>query len=85
MKGIIMNSVISTRIDSKTLKKLEKISKATRRSKSFLTAEAIQVYVENQSWQIEAINEAIKQADLGNFASDSEVTEFFKKWGINAD
>ena len=79
------SSIISTRIDAKTLKKLEKLSKATRRSKSYLTAEAIQMYVEDQSWQIEAINEGIKQADAGNFATGNEVKKTLKKWGVNGD
>jgi RHH-type rel operon transcriptional repressor/antitoxin RelB len=78
-------SIISTRIDVKTLKKLEKLSKSTKRSKSYLTAEAIQLYVDDQSWQIEAINEGVKQADSGNFATEKEVKKIFKKWGVNGD
>lgn len=79
------SSVISTRIDAKTMKKLEKLAKETKRSKSYLAAEAVQLYVEEQSWQTEAINEAIEEADSGNFASEKEVKKAFKKWGIDAD
>ena len=68
-------TVLSTRCQYSTLK----------RSKSYLTSEAIQLYIEDQSWQIEAINVAIKQADTGNFASDNEVKKIFKKWGVNAN
>ncbi|MGL4369753.1 MAG: CopG family ribbon-helix-helix protein [Spirochaetota bacterium] len=76
---------ISTRIDSKVAKKLEILSKATKRSKSFLAAEAIEKYIDDQAWQIESINNAIKQADQGLFASEKEVKDVFSKWGVNAN
>jgi predicted transcriptional regulator len=77
------SSTLSTRIDDETAQKLEELSKATNRSKSYLAAEAIHNYVKEQSWQIEAIKEGVKQADAGNFATDKEVKKFFSKWGIN--
>ncbi len=82
---LMASLTISTRIDTKIAKKLDSLSKATRRSKSFLAAEAIEKYIDDQAWQIEAINKGIKEADNGNFASDKEVKKRFSKWGINAD
>lgn len=82
---LMASLTISTRIDSKIAEKLDSLSKATRRSKSFLTADAIEKYIDDQAWQIEAINKGIKEADNGNFASDKEVKKRFSKWGINAD
>ena len=78
-------SNISARIDQKTLKQLEKLAKATKRTKSFLASEAIQLYVEEQSWQIDAIKEGVKQADKKNFAANDEVKSAFSKWGVDAD
>ncbi|MCP4137808.1 MAG: ribbon-helix-helix protein, CopG family [bacterium] len=78
-------STISTRINSEIAEKLDKIARATNRSRSFVAAEAIQQYVEDQSWQIEAIKEGIREADNGNFASDDDVKKVFSKWGGNAD
>ena len=37
-----------------------------------------------QSWQIEAIQEGVRQADEGKFASDHQVTEAFAHWGVHA-
>ena len=78
-------STVSARLDPNTLKKLDNLSKATQRSKSFLVAEAVQKYIDDQEWQIQAIEEGIKEADKGQFASDKEVRKFFSKWGISAD
>ncbi len=79
------SSTVSARINDSTAKKLEKLSKATKRSRSFLAAEAIQKYVEDQSWQIEAIKKGIEEADKGNFASDKDIKKFASKWNLNAD
>ena len=75
---------VSARLDPETAKKLELLVKATARSRSYLVAEAIESYVEDQAWQIEAIKEGIKEADKGKFATKSQVKKTFKKWGVNA-
>lgn len=75
-------ATISARVGKATLKKLEKLSLATQRSKAYLTAAAIEAYIEEQSWQIEAIKEGIREADKGNFASPAEIKRALKKWGV---
>ncbi len=75
---------VSARLDTETINKLERLAKATARSKSFLAAEAIRAYVEEQAWQIEALEEGLKEADRGRFANDKEVAEAFAKWGVDA-
>ncbi len=74
---------VSARLDPDTAKKLELLVKATTRSKSYLVAEAINAYVDEQAWQIGAIKDGIKEADKGKFATDKEVKKTFKKWGLN--
>ena len=78
-------STVSAKLDPKVAKKLELLVKATDRSKSYLVAEAIEAYVEDQAWQIEAIKEGIEEADKGKFATERQVKKTFKKWGVNED
>ena len=78
-------NTVSARLDPETAKKLELLVKATARSRSFLVAEAIETYVEDQAWQIGAIKEGIREADRGEFATDMDVRKTFKKWGVNED
>ena len=81
-----MDSVpVSSRVDKAVSEKLDFLSKATARSRSFLISEAIKVYVEDQAWQIEAIKEGVRQADLGKFASDDKVRKTFAKFGVDID
>ena len=76
-------STVSAKLDPEVAKKLEMLVKATERSKSYLVAEAIESYLEDQAWQIEAIKEGIKEADKGKFATERQVKRTFKKWGVN--
>jgi predicted transcriptional regulator len=74
---------VSARLNPDTAKKLELLAKATTRSKSYLVAEAIETYVDEQAWQIEAIKDGIQEADKGQFATDKEVEKTFKRWDLN--
>jgi predicted transcriptional regulator len=42
---------------------LETLANVTGRSKSFLAAEAIEAYLTTQAWQVQAIAEAVTEAD----------------------
>jgi RHH-type rel operon transcriptional repressor/antitoxin RelB len=75
-----MSEVMTIRVDRKTKARLEKLAKATERTKSHLAAEAIRSYVDLNEWQVAAIKAAIKQADEGNFATEQEVQALLRKW-----
>ena len=79
------SATVSAKLEPAIAEKLDLLAKATDRSRSFLVAEAIKTYVKDQAWQIQAIQEGIKEADRGNFATDEEVEKVFKKWGVNED
>jgi predicted transcriptional regulator len=76
---------VSSRVDKAVSEKLDMLSKATSRSRSFLISEAIKTYVEDQAWQIEAIKESLEQTDQGNFATNEKVRKTFAKFGVNID
>jgi len=68
---------ISLRIPKETKEKLEKLSQATGRDKTFLATKAIESYCDTQSWQVEAIMEGIRAAENNELVSHEEVK---KKW-----
>lgn len=77
-------NILTLRLDSKLKRKLDKLSKATERSRSFLAAEAIREFVTMNEWQIEETKKAIKQADAGDFATEEDVARVTKKWTTRA-
>ena len=76
-------STVSARLDVQTDEKLDKLAKATSQTRSFLISEAIHSYIEEHLWQIEAIEEGIREADAGNFADEEKVKKAFARLGVN--
>jgi len=71
-------TVITTRIDASLRAKLEALA-STRRSKSFLAAEAIAAYVELNEWQIGEISAGIQELDSGKALSERQAEERYNR------
>ena len=76
-----MSETLSIRIDSETKKRLDALSKRSKRSKSFLAAEAITAFVDSEEWQLGEIHQAIKDLDSGEAVSHDKVSKWLKSWG----
>jgi RHH-type transcriptional regulator, rel operon repressor / antitoxin RelB len=79
-----MSTTMTVRLDDDVKNRLDVLADATQRSKSFLAAEAIRVYVETNEWQVSEIQAALKEAKAGDFAGDKDVAALAKKWKVNA-
>ena len=65
-----MSTTMTLRLEDDVKARLDELADATQRSKSFLAAEAIREFVENNEWR--------------DFSSDAEVAALAKKWKVNA-
>ena len=79
-----MSIAMTIRLEDDVKECLDVLACATRRSKSFLAAEAIRAFIETTEWQIGEIQTALKEAKAGDFASDKDVAALAKKWKVNA-
>lgn len=75
--------MMSVRLPDELSKRLEALAAATGRTKSFLAGQAIRDFVEREAWQIAEIEQALREADAGDFASDDEVSALGAKWQRN--
>jgi len=76
-----MTTTLSVRIDTNTKKRLEALAKRARRSKSFLAAEAIAAFVEAESWQLDEIQNGIRELDQGGGVSHKQVATWLRSRG----
>ena len=76
-----MTETLSIRIDVETKKRLEALARRSKRSKSFLAAEAIAAYVEAEEWQLGEIQTGIDDLDEGKTTSHDTVAKWLKSWG----
>jgi RHH-type rel operon transcriptional repressor/antitoxin RelB len=57
----------------------ERLAKATRRSKSYLSNEALERYLETEEGFVDAVLQGIEQADAGNVHTSSEIKEHLRR------
>ena len=80
-----MTETLSIRLDSATKQRLDALAKRSQRSKSFLAAEAIAAYVEQEEWQLGEIHAAIEELDAGQAVGHDKVATWLKSWGTAAE
>ena len=87
--GIEMSQseTVTVRLSAEVKQKLVALSISTNRSKSWLAAQAISAYVEEQSWQIQQIEEAMKLADSGVsvWVEGESVNAWLNSWGTETE
>lgn len=73
-------SVMSVRLSDEIEQKRVPLDQLTGRTKSLLTKQAIQDYLDLDAWQITEIHAALCEADAGDFVSENEMDAKFKRW-----
>ncbi|MBQ9406258.1 MAG: ribbon-helix-helix protein, CopG family [Desulfovibrio sp.] len=74
--------VVQISLDADTLDLLDVLAAQWSLSREDALREALRMYLEKIR-QIDAINEGIREADSGHFASEAEVKAAFAKWGVH--
>ena len=76
-----MAETLSIRINAETKKRLDTLAKRSKRSKSFLAAEANTAYIESDEWQLVEIQSGIAELESGQGVSHEKVAVWLKTWG----
>jgi predicted transcriptional regulator len=71
---------ISFRLDAKKRQALDALAQVQDRDRTYVLNEAIDAYLDVHQWQLEHIQEGIRQADTGDFAGDAAVAAAFSRW-----
>jgi len=76
-----MTGTLSIRLDAATKQRLDALARHSKRSKSFLAAEAIAAYVEQEEWQLGEVHAAIDELNAGRSVSHEKAATWLKSWG----
>lgn len=81
------SETVTVRLPAGVKQKLEALASSTNRSKSWLAAQAITAYVEEQSWQIQQIEDAIAIADGEEavWVDGDTVNAWLNSWGTETE
>jgi len=80
-----MSATLSIRIDEDTLQRLDAISQQSKRSKSFLAAEAITAFVAQEEWQLGELRAASQELDAGLAVKHEDVAAWLTTWGTKKE
>jgi len=70
---------VSFRTYENKIKSLDAIAEALDRDRSYVLNEAISAYLELYRWQINHIEEGLRQAEAGEFATEGEVDKALRR------
>ena len=74
-----MSEPVTLRLDASTRKRLEKLAKATDRSRAALAADAVRQYLDLNEWQIAAIRARVREADRGRLIDHGKLKAKWEK------
>ena len=70
-------AIVMVRLDGGINAKLKALARSTKRSRSYLAAEAIAAYVELNEWQIGEIESGVAELDSGQVVFDEAAEELY--------
>jgi predicted transcriptional regulator len=71
---------VSFRLESDKVSALDALANSLDRDRTYLLAEAVQVYLDTQQWQLEQIRAGIAEADAGQVIDHSKVKAMTARW-----
>lgn len=75
------SAALTLRLPKATARRLAALATSTDRTCSRVAAEAIEKYLDDNAWQIEAIEAGVRAADDGEVTSHAAVVKWVKSWG----
>ncbi len=76
---------LSFRTSREMAKRLEVLSRATDRAKSWLLEQALDVYLDAQSWQTAHIEKGLNELRRGEGIPHEDVAEWLATWGTDQE
>ena len=74
-----MSEPVTLRLDIATRKRLERLAKATERSRAALAADAVRQYLDLNEWQIAAIQAGVQEANRGQMIDHRKLKAKWEK------
>jgi predicted transcriptional regulator len=74
-------TTFTVRVPVDLKRRLDQLAEAADRSRSWVTADALQRYVEDQQWQMAEIEEGLRDAEEGRIIPHEKVERWLRSWG----
>ncbi len=71
---------ISVRLDDETLERLDRLGGRLARARSWLIAQAVQRYLDDEEWFVDAVRQGMESADAGRTVGHGDVARWVERW-----
>lgn len=81
-----MTTTMTLRLDDETNNRLSNLAEATDRSKAYLAKQALQLFLDNNEWQVQEIKQTVAEADRAGsnqFVDNDTVIDWMQSWGTD--
>ena len=80
------STTMTVRLKPEVSERLEMLARDTKRSKAYLSSEAIEAYVELNSWQVAHIKRALEEDESSDpGVPHEEVVSWMESWGTDRE
>jgi len=76
---------LSLRVTPEKAHQVEELAKSTDRSRSWLLEQALDAYLESQSWQVAHMKKGMEELDRGQGVSHEGVAGWLAGWGTDGE
>ncbi len=76
-------TTVSIRIPHALRDELDALAKSTGRNRNYLAHEALRRFVDREKWQIATVEERLRKADAGEFATDEQMADVWAEFGLD--
>lgn len=71
-------------IDDQILERVDSLAESMNQPRSWVINQAIERFIEYEEWVIREVKAGIKEVEQGDIATEEEVVDAFRKWGVDA-
>jgi predicted transcriptional regulator len=70
-------ALLTVRMDQNRIESLDKVAEGLDRDRTYVVTQAVDAFLDVHKWQIAYIEESMREAQAGDFASGAEVARTF--------
>ena len=75
----MVREIMTVRVEPRTRKALDGIASALDRDRTYVVNEALQSYIDVHKWQIDHIQQGLREANAGKFVPKAEVSRVISR------
>ena len=72
------------RLEDNVIGRVDQLAAEISRSRSWVIKQAIEKFLDYEEWFVKEIKDGLEEVEQGDIASDAEVADRFRKWGVDA-